>query len=444
MGKPFGGMKATGGGGVGAQSANKGFENFLAQGINSGSFGTGMFGNAINSMLSGNPGDPNSLAQYFNNAQQGTGGLMPGQFQVGNTYSPAQFQGFTPQNPGVANGSFNAPSWIDAASQASINPATLNSGFGTTAQLGSAGSADVLGEHSQAVQQILSRQLDRGVGDLRARYGASGSGLGSNAQYAESNFRAEALPQIANALGNINQQERGLNLQQRGQDLQNFMGGRQADISQMGAMLQNAGLLQNQNLAQNQFNQGNAQFGANLGLQAQGMNMDSIAQLNALMQNQNQFQNQFGMQNAQNQAQFEQTAGLANASNMLQNQQMQNQYGLGQAQIGLGLQGNQMQAQQFGIQQLMNALMQNQGLNTAQRQQVYQPGWVQQGLGAAGQIAGIAGQFMNPFAGMAGNAMSAIGGFNPQASTPNMMNTSFGQYPSYGGGLQWPTLRMGQ
>jgi hypothetical protein len=405
MGKPFGGMKSTGGGGAGAQSATAGFENFLANGINQGVFGGGNFGNAINSMLQGQVGDPNSLNAYFQNIQSGNGMAGP-------------FQNFTPQSPGVANANFAAPQWqsqqfgnIDPFS--GINPATLSSGLGTTAQLGSAGSANVDGEFGAAVREILNRQSEKAVGDLRARYGASGSGLGSNAQYAESNFRAEALPQIAAALGGINQQERGLNLQQRGQDLQNFYQGRGADISQMGLMGQQGAnannailgmnqILAGQNNAMNQFNQGNAQFGSQIGLQAQGMNMDAINQMNQLNQNQNQFMNNYG----------------------LQNQQMGNQFAGMQAQTGLGLQQNQQQAQQFAIQQLMQALMQNQGLNTAQRQQVYQPGWVQQGLGAIGGIAGAAGQLANPLSGMMGALGGLFGGGGPQLGQQAGMGTA--------------------
>jgi hypothetical protein len=374
MGKPFGGMKSTGGGGAGAQSANAGFENFLANGINQGVFGGGNFGNAINQMLQGRVGDPNSLNAWFQNAQQGNGGVNPAALNIHGGYAPPQFQGFTPQTPGQIN--YAAPSWVGTDYG---NPNAQNS---ATAQLGSAGSANVDGEFGSAVREILNRQSEKSIGDLRARYGATGSGLGSNAQFAESNFRAEALPQIAAALGNINQQERGLNLTQRGQDLQNFYAGQN-------------NLMQGQN-AQNLFNQANA----GMGMQAQGMNLDALMQMNQMGQQQNQFQNQFNQGNSQFGAQFGQQADMFNANNMLQNQQMQNQFGLGQAQIGSGLQAQQSQAQQYAIAQMMQAFMQNQGLNTAQRQQVYQPGWVQQGLGAAGQIAGIAGQFANPLSGM--------------------------------------------
>lgn len=495
MGKPFGGMKQTGGGGAGAKSATTGFENFLSQGINQGVFGGGNFGDAINQMLQGRAGDPNNFGQYFDQVNNGnTGGMLPGQLNIGSSFAPPQYQGFNPmggefqapqfqqfnpQQPGVIDGSFNAPQFQAASLQgfdpnqfgASVNK--LNNNFGTTAQLGSAGSADVDGEYGQAVRSILGREQEKQVGDMRARFGATGSGLGSNAQYAESNFRAENTPRIAAALGDINMQERGLNLQQRGQDLQNFYSGRGADVSQLNAMTTQGGLglqgvlgLNGQNLQQmgmlNNFNQGNAQFGAAQGMQAQGMNMNALMQMNQMGQNQNQFMNQFNQGNAQfgaqnqmqmnqlmqnqnqfmnsfgqNNAQFgagqQQQADMFNVNAQMQNQGMMNNWAMNRAQLGMGQQQMAAQQQQAGIQALMQMLMQNQGLNTSQRQQVYQPGWVQQGLGAAGQITGIAGMFANPLKGMTGGGAAA----GPQVS----LTPSYGSQ-GFGGGWQMPNIPM--
>lgn len=499
MGKPFGSTKSIGGGGATAQSANEGFNQFLANGINQGTFGAGNFGNAINQMLGGQVGDPNSLNQYFALANNGNTGMMNVMPQVGGDYRIPQFQNptgivnpagmaqsnYIPNNitPGSVNVNYNAPNWqqqslqgiqLGQQNQFGIDPSILNSGLGGTAQVGSAGSADVNGQYGQAVQQILNNQANQQIGDLRARYGATGSGLGSNAQYAESNFRAQNTPQIAAALGQINQQERGLNLQQRQQDINNFYSGRAADASQVQNMMANAGvnlqglgqnnsailgmnsLLSSNNNAMNQFNQANNQFGANLnsqnqqfnnqlgfnaaqynqqnqqaaagmGLQAQGMNMDAINAFNQLMNNQSQYQNSFNQNNNQFESQMDYNASNANAGYGLQNQAMGNQYALGLGQLGLGLQGNQLNAQQSGIQALMQMLMQNQQLNTAQRQTSYQPGYLEQGMGILGQGANIASKFINPFSGM-GNLMS---------STPTMNNVVGG-----GGQYQLPSMPL--
>lgn len=55
-----------------------------------------------------------------------------------------------------------------------------------------------------AFSEMLSKQQDRDVNNLRSRFGAGGgTAFGSPAAYAESMYRAEAAPQITSAIGNL-------------------------------------------------------------------------------------------------------------------------------------------------------------------------------------------------------------------------------------------------
>ncbi len=152
--------------------------------------------------------------------------------------------------------------------------------------------------------------------------------------------------------------------------------------------------------------------------------------INQIVQNQNQFQNTFNQGNSQFGANFQQGADMFNTNAQLQNQGMINQFGLGSANVGLGMQQNQMQAQQGAIQAFMQMLMQNQGLNTAQAQTYNKPGYIEQGLGILGTGANIASKFMNPFGGMMG------GGSNTMMAPQVMSTPQYNPYGSmgYGGG----------
>lgn len=51
---------------------------------------------------------------------------------------------------------------------------------------------------------LIGNQHTQDIGDLRARFGASGGmSFGSPAAYAESNYRAKAAPEAATAIGNL-------------------------------------------------------------------------------------------------------------------------------------------------------------------------------------------------------------------------------------------------
>lgn len=375
----------------------------------------------------------------------GNGGFNVG--QVGGNYQGAGYNQFSGQRPGDVNGAYNAaqynqfngsmPGMVNGENGAWNDPAFLQQlqmGLGGSAQLGDAGSADIDGRFGTAVRDMFARDQMKGTADLRARYGMGGSnGLGSAAAVAEGTYMAEGIPKLAAALGEINVQERGLNLQQRGQDLQNYLGSRGLDNSQLGMMAQNnqfggdlslRGQMANQGMQMdwnrlgsqnnqwmNQFNQGESQFGASLGMQGQMANQQNAQNWNQLGSQNNQWMNQFNQNDSQFGAQFGQNAqqmnnqfglqnqqqmnqyglgvnsnqlqnqqqmnqyGLGVNSNQLQNQQQMNQYGLGVAGIGIDQQRMQQQQQQFMFQQMMQAYMGQAGWNTPQAENVVKEPW---------------------------------------------------------------------
>ncbi len=353
----------------------------------------------------------NVPGQYNGSQFNPFGGQMPG--MVDGSYGG--FQGQQPGMIGPQNGMFNDPAFMPQlqmglGGQANLNPA----GFGTQAQLGDAGSADVYGKFATDTQNLLGRKADRDVADLRARYGmGGGSNLGSAAALAEGNFRAENNAQVGVALGNINNQERGLNLQSRGQDLQNYLGSRGLDvqgrgqdlqnylgsrgldINQLGMMTQNnqfgadlglRGAMANQNSQMNwqQLMQGDKQFGANLGFQGQVANQGAQQNWQQLMSQNNQFMNQFNQNDSQFGATFGQNAANMNNQTGLQNQQQMNQYGIGVAGLGQNQQQMEQQQQQFMFSQMMQAYMKQAGWNTPQAENVVKPSGLSQWAGAAG------------------------------------------------------------
>lgn len=232
MGQPK--TQTIGGGSAGGVAAN--WNNFLNEGLRTGQFGgpqgaatgvgqagmqTNAFGNAINSMLLGRPGDANTYGSYFEQLQN------------------------------AGNGGFNIP-------QAP--------GFGDVGTHGAGGllNYNVDSPEFAALRALQAHQQANDVANLRARFAAGGMGsLGSGASLAEGQYLAEANPRNILALGDLGRQIQTLDLQNRGQNLQAFLGQRGQDIGnyQFGV---NAGL-ENQN-AQNQFALGKA----GVGLQAQG------------------------------------------------------------------------------------------------------------------------------------------------------------------------------
>lgn len=365
----MGGQTKTVGGGSATGVAND-FNGFLKQGLQNGTYGTvgqtqGL-GNTLNTLLNGRTQDPTGLQDYQRTLTQ-----MEGQGR----YNPAAINPMMSMDPNAqgSNGVNQALSGIqglDFASKFNAGPAyqqrdpTVNSPLGT------------------ALQQILSQQQGKDIGDLRARYGMTGGSQSSSAMQGESAYRAQALPQTAAALGNIDLQQQGLDQSGAGLNSQNSL----ANWSQgLQALLGGGQLAQNQNaqtLQNNQFNSG-------MDFNAQNQNVGN--QLNA----QNMFQNLLGMQG--NLALQGGQLNLQNANSNTQN--MQN-----------------------AMQTLMQMFGQSNQLGTPQAQVIQQPGILGQ-LGSAAQGLGNLFSnfqgFHNPFGNQGGpGGVPNFGGLPPISQTP--------------------------
>jgi hypothetical protein len=267
----------------------------------------GTYTGAINNLLGGSAaGDPKSLTSYFQQMGQQGGAQLPNinynapQFSTTQFNQPAlsnqqmpNWMGTQFQQPQLFNGQFQNTQLQQAplANQQWQNP-QLNNNL----QL-SAGGIDPNSQYGKAIQQMVANQQNQDVAALRERFTGTGGSMGTPAAYAESNYRAQAAPQLINAMEQANQAERGLNLQQMGQANNAILGQNQIL----------AGLGQ----AQNQF-----------GLQQAGLNSDIINQMNQMGLQQGLAQNQFGLQGA----------GL-NADIMNQLNQLNAQQGLAQNQF---------------------------------------------------------------------------------------------------------------
>lgn len=366
----------------GATATGNDFSNYLGGFLQNGGANQQQMNAALTGMLSGRPGDPTNLQNYFNAGMGSNGQANIGQsnaqfdpqqinvgftpqnfnptaiasfFQGGQNFNPTAINpqqvvgGFTPQavntqyNPLQASSNFQAPGFVNAATP------NVMQGVGQQANLGSVVNPAA---NVTAMQQLMQNQQKMDIANLRERFG--NQALGSGAQLAESQYLANALPQQALALDQITRANNEQALTQRGQDLQNFLGSRGIDVSQLGLGSQNA--LSQAQMA-NQFNQGNAQFGAGQDLQAQLANQGAGLQAAGFGQQGQALNNQFLQGSAAQQLQ----AMLANQSAGLQAGQLNNQFGLDAAQL---LQNNQ----QFGANYLQNAQqLGNQfGLNAAQ------------------------------------------------------------------------------
>lgn len=91
------------------------------------------------------------------------------------------------------------------------------------------------GKAGSAISQLISKQQERDVNALRSRFGVGGgTAFGTPAAFAESQYRAEAAPQITNAIT-------GLQLQALGPILQSIYGLSQKGIAQRQLIQQKSG-----------------------------------------------------------------------------------------------------------------------------------------------------------------------------------------------------------
>jgi hypothetical protein len=520
--------KTVGGGNAGGVASD--FNSYLRQGLNNGVYGaagqTGGLSGTINDLLNGGAskgldlnGYKNFMSQFGDTANKFSGnpiqtspinpidysgtGFNPGMFTQGFGSSAPQSQGYdfsgilNKINQGAPGGSFD-PGKFDFSS-------ILNQ-TGSTAGLQSAGdfsqplfqAANKLQGNTiqtpgvslpgfdpndptmQAYSQLLDKQNNNNIADLRARFGASGgASRGTPAAVAEAQYR-QLLPaqnlttlnsiynqNVGNQLnaaglnqqgilgaGSINNQNfanvlsglsaaGGLGIQGRGQDLTNFLQSRGLDITGAGTAAQNSiaaganqlqgrgqdinsilqslglGLQGNQAAAQNQTDT----QGQNLTnfLQSRGLDLSQLGLGSGLL-GMNQAGNQFNSSqgfNAQNN----------NLQALIQMLSSGGNLALGGGQLGLSGAGLQQQGQLGILQQLMDSYRQANQLGTPQAQTVSKPSTFQNILGAINGITGAAKGVMSVF-----NPFSSLTSGGSSPTVPY----SDGAYP----GIQIPGIQQ--
>lgn len=363
----MGGKTSTVGGGSATGVAND-FNGFLKQGLQNGQYGTvgqtqGL-GSTIDTLLNGRTSDPTGLQDYQRTLSQ-----MEGMGR----YSPASINPITSFDPNSQAGNgvnqvLSGIQGLDFGSKFNAGPAYTQRDPTVNSPLGA------------ALQQILSQQQNRDVGDLRARYGMSGGSRGTPALQAESLYRSQALPQTAAALGQIDLQQQsldqgaaGLNSQNSlanwGQGLQALLGGGQLSQGQNAQTLQN-----------NQFNSG------------QNFNAQS--------------------QNAQN--------GLQGQSLLQQLLGMQGNLALQGGQLSLANSNSNTQNIQNALQSLLQMYGQANQLGTPQAQTVQQKGVLGQIGDAASGLGNLFGSFSG-FGNIFGGNNGLPGGF--PSSLPPIQQT---------------------
>ncbi|MCE2973026.1 MAG: hypothetical protein LW852_06225 [Sediminibacterium sp.] len=474
------------------------------------------FGNAFNNALTGQVQDNsgafgqlrNALADpsQFNaptnfqnpyNSQQFAGAnlsQLPTNFGAGMT-GRADLSGFgntatanfnTQQNLGGVNSGFSG-TLNDLISRGSNN---LNMGGGFSA----AGAGpevnmnqgmdfrqayDTLGQ-----DPLMERNRMRAVADMRARFGAEGAGgLGTGAQFAESNMNAELAAQDAsarrgqamqlmgqdladrNAMANVGLQNRGQNVQTsianmqggiqgnqnqisalnaltsaavagRGQDMSTGLGMRGQNLEQLGLGNQqsmfNAGQTNNVNMNMLGANLQNQQMGNNFGLGAAGLNNNAMQNNNANAMGMAGMQNNFNLANANNMAQFGLGTNQLNSQNMGMNNNMFNS--LINSGMNMNALGNSNMMGMLG--QLFGGFQQSNALGTPQAQVISQPSPWAQGANMLGQLgsAWLMGGGGNPFGGRGG------GGNIPQMPPVNIPTGNMNALGSMAPMAQWRTF----
>lgn len=459
----MGSKTKTVGGGQATGTANA-FNQWMLNGLQTGNFGSGpnsgvgqanaqtnTFGNAVNTMLSGSAGNvPANMQQWFNNAQSGNGGVanMPN----APTFRETNFRELPTNvnyNQNIAGsmfgqgGSFGGGGGPAFGAGAAVN-------FDPSQVARTAGVIDPNGgqllnvdynsnPETKALVDMQNRGKMMDAANIRARFGALGSGLSTGANRAESDYLANAGAQNTLALGELGRQMQAIDMQNRGQNYQALLqqmgiqsGERNTDTN---AALQAAVATANNATQASLANAGNAnQFGLarmQAELQARGMDADNAFRAAQMMSNNLQTMNQNDFGNNQSYNNFAQQSFGQNSQNVLQNQNLMNQFGMNQAQIGQGLMGLGNQSQQAMMGQLMNQFGNINQLGTPQAQVVEQQNpWLQgaQALGGLAMGAGSLMTGMGAFKG-AGNLLSGAGNLaTTGAGLTNMANT-FGGRP---------------
>ena len=480
----------TVGGGQATGTANA-FNNWMLNGLQTGNFGsspsgvdqaagqTNNFGNAVNSMLSGN-GNQNNYNQWFD--------------ALKNINAPANMAGapsfretnFTPLNTDAikykdvndamfgANGS--VPGYITNAGQMSSmfggggpvfgSAASVNFDPNQIARIGNViNPADTKmlnvdyanNPEMQALTDLQNRNKAMDVANLRARFGQTGTGLGSGAAFAEGQYLAQANPQNTLALGELGRQMQALDMQNRGQNMNAYLNQKGLDVNQrstdVNAALQAA--VTNANNATNASMQNASMansYGMNLaGLAAQWNQARMQGQLSALGQDNSNIYNNANYVNNAIQGNNQNLFNNNNAFNAFNqsNYQFGQNNNLAQAQaqanLGLGLMNQGSQSQNAMMQMLMSQFGNINQLGTPQAQTVQVANPWMQGAQALGGLASGLGSLAT--GGGLGAVMSGLGGmFGSRAPSfgqnQYMTNNATGYNPNFSptGAAGWNTF----
>lgn len=377
------------------------------------------FANATNNLLSGRPTDPTNTNAFLARMQDLTKqqSNLPG---VRDTYNAPNFN-----NPNFRT-DFNLGENIpQLGDQVNINDLQnlimgnnaanlfgrigqaqtpdLMSGFGSQGNTGS----NYMSPQSEALQAIADRRSQRDVADLRARFGVMGGTTGSPAAFAESQYRAEAMPQIINALAQADQGQQAINLQnQLGnrnldlsqlQNISNFISGnRSLDVTQRGqdisAGQNNLNTLVESLLTGARINQTGALANQQSALAAGQMRNQALQGMNQDQLNLAQMLNNFNANNAQFGATFGQNADTARLQAMLQDQAQRNNFMLGVGGLGRDMNQQALQGQLGMLNNLFDSFNRAYGIGTTQAENLVQPGRGLQTLQAlAGLLQGVGG-----------------------------------------------------
>lgn len=472
-----GGTKTVGGGA--ASPTADAWSQFLGQGLQTGTFGAAAPGTGIGQQNSpgqqqnqGNAADRMAAARL--NAERANRGLPPINQQAPQQYpmmgqnSPFAGAINTQLGGGITPNMPNAPGFVNPQldrlnpnldlSQYNFNMGQAGlpgfsdamrmfSGMGGSARAGTSatGVPDFMNTGNQnfnlglpgvdmndpqfaAAQQLLDRQNQVDLANMRARYSVGGgAGYSTGALRNEADLRNQMNASNVMTMGQLSNSLRDQNRQDAGTLLNQATAGSQDVLARLGlssqSQLGNRGISSNESIA----NANNAMQG--MGMQQQGfgqllnyaLGLGNLG-LNAAGQNANNAYNQFGANNNAMQTNNQNQLGAAGMQNTFNT----NQFGQ-QSQNAMGMAGMQNQNIQQILNQLFGAFGQTQGLGTPQAQTVQTPSPFSQIAGAAGALLPMfAPGAFNPFAmlgGMAGNGMSSQGMNNsPQGLGSNWQN----------------------
>ena len=331
-------------GGTANTPLSQNYTNFLNQGLNSG----------FTNQVSGNNG---TVQGALGTLLSGTGA---GNYSPGTMYN---LSGYTPPSVTAPQVSTNnlMQGYGTGGSVPNVDYSSLlNNQYGYTAN--QLQPLDVNSPIAQAALQQINNQTTQGLANLKAQFTAGGGGaFGTPAAYAESNYLAQAAPQIATALGNLNAQQQGLNLQN-------------AALNQQGQQNANQlGLTQAQTLASLLGQQQGLQ--TNAGLQSRGLDLSQLGLVN-----------QANTTNANNDL----SAQNSNLQSILQQLGQAQSYNLGLGQLNNSQNATTQQGMLNALQLLFGGYNQGNALGTSQSQTVQTPSTFQNILGGLSGLTGLA------------------------------------------------------